>query len=42
MTISETLEASLQLSRIVLHSSGISSEEATRLVRAFRRTYHGD
>jgi monovalent cation:proton antiporter-2 (CPA2) family protein len=38
--ISETLEASLQLGRAVLHANGVPDDEVRRQLRAFRREYY--
>ena len=38
--ISETLEASLQLGRVVLDANGVPADEVRRQLRAFRREYY--
>lgn len=41
LSVSETLEASLQLAGAVLEFNGILNQEVTRLLQAFRQEYYG-
>lgn len=42
LSVSETLEASLQLGGAVLEANGISNEEVRRLLQTFRQEYYGE